>query len=65
MNYVLAGTGLFTAKGKSEPRTAGMSDFEPYDLVHQWANPGDAPLVLLQANLSQEGIPAVLPASPK
>jgi len=65
LNYVLAGTGLFTAKGKSEPRTAGMSDFEPYDLVHQWANPGEAPLVLLQANLSQEGIPAVLPASPK
>ena len=42
-----------------------MSDFEPYGLVHQWANPGDAPLVLLQASLSQEGIPAVLPASPK
>jgi len=65
LNYVLAGTGLFTAEGKTEPRTAGMPDFEPYGLVHQWANPGDAPFVLLQANLSQEGIPAELPASLK
>src|SRR6516164_4853046 len=65
LNYVLAGTGLFTAEGKTEPRTAGMPDFEPYGLVHQWANPGDAPFVLLQANLSQEGIPAVLPPSTK
>jgi quercetin dioxygenase-like cupin family protein len=65
LNYVLAGTGLFTAEGKTEPRTAGMADFEPYGLVHQWANPGDAPLVLLQVSLSQEGIPAELPASPK
>jgi quercetin dioxygenase-like cupin family protein len=65
LNYVLAGTGLFTAEGKTEPRTAGMADVEPYGRVHQWANPGDAPLVLLQANLSQEGAPAVLPASTK
>ena len=65
LNYVLAGTGLFTAEGKSEPRTEGMSEFEPFGLVHQWANPGDAPLVLLQANLSQEGMPAVFPASTK
>ena len=42
-----------------------MPAFEPYGLVHQWANPGDAPFVLLQANLSQEGIPAELPASLK
>jgi quercetin dioxygenase-like cupin family protein len=65
LNYILAGTGLFTAEGKTEPRTAGMADFEPYGLVHQWANPGDAPLVLLQVNLSREGIPAELPASTK
>ena len=65
LNYILAGAGLFTAEGKTEPRTAGMPDFEPYGLVHQWANPGDAPFVLLQANLSQEGIPAELPASLK
>ena len=38
-----------------------MPHFEPYGWVHQWANPGDTPLVLLQANISQEGVPAVLP----
>jgi quercetin dioxygenase-like cupin family protein len=65
LNYVLTGTGLFTAEGKTEGRTTGMPDFEPNGLVYQWANPGDAPLVLLQANLSQEGMPAVLPASTK
>jgi hypothetical protein len=42
-----------------------MADVEPYGRVHQWTNPGDAPLVLLQANLSQEGTSAVLPASTK
>lgn len=59
--YVIAGTGAFTADGKTEPRAAGMPHFEPYGWVHQWANPGEAPLVLLQANISQEGVPAVLP----
>jgi len=65
LNYVLAGTGLFTAGGTTEPRMAGMADFEPDGLLHRWANPGDAPLVLLQANLSQEGVPAMRPASTK
>ena len=59
--YVIAGRGIFMADGKAEPRVAGAPHFEPYGWVHQWANPGDAPLVLLQANISQEGIPAVLP----
>ena len=59
--YVIAGTGAFTADGKTEPRVAGVPHFEPYGWVHQWANPGEAPLVLLQANISQEGVPAVLP----
>jgi quercetin dioxygenase-like cupin family protein len=65
LNYVLAGTGLFTAEGKTEGRTTGMPDFELNGLVYQWANPGDAPLVLLQANLRQEGMPGVVPTSTK
>ena len=65
LNYVLAGTGLFSAEGKTEGRTTGMSDFELNGLVYQWANPGGSPLVLVQANLSQEGMPAVIPASTK
>jgi quercetin dioxygenase-like cupin family protein len=63
MYYVISGGGIFTADGKTEPRTAGMPHFERSAWVHQWANPGDAPLVLLQANISEEGVPAVLPAA--
>ena len=58
--YVIAGSGTFMADGKAEPRSAGAPHFEPYGWAHQWANPGDAPLVLLQANISQEGVPAIL-----
>jgi quercetin dioxygenase-like cupin family protein len=60
--YIAAGSGMFTAGGTTEPRTAGMAHFEPRGLVHQWANPGDAPLTLIQANISPEGIPTVLAA---
>ena len=62
--YVLSGTGMFTADGKTEPRPAGTPHFEPFGWVHQWANPGDAPLVLLQANISPEGSPAVVAGQP-
>jgi quercetin dioxygenase-like cupin family protein len=62
--YVIAGTGAVTADGKIEPRVAGAPYFEPYSWVHQWAVPGNTPLVLLQANISQEGVPAVLPGIP-
>jgi len=60
--YVLAGSGTFTADGKTEPRATGMPHFERSGWVHQWANPGNVALVLLQANISQEGVPAVLSA---
>ncbi len=43
--YILSGPGLFRAD-------AGW--------VHQWANDADAALVLLQANISEEGVPAVI-----
>jgi hypothetical protein len=33
-------------------------------MVHQWANPGDVPLVLLQANISPEGTPVVIFGTP-
>ena len=58
--YVYAGTGSFVADGKEEAKPAGVVHYEPYTLVHQWANPKDVPLVLIQANISQEGVPAVI-----
>ncbi|HEY2967569.1 MAG TPA: cupin domain-containing protein [Casimicrobiaceae bacterium] len=58
--YIFSGTGMFTADGKTEPRPAGAAHYEPYDLVHQWANPGEEPLVIIQASINQEGVPAVI-----
>jgi quercetin dioxygenase-like cupin family protein len=58
--YIFSGTGMFTTGGKTEPRPAGVAHYEPYDLVHQWANPGDEPLVIIQASINQEGVPAVM-----
>ena len=51
-----------TVEGKTETKPTGSRLFEPYGMVHQWGNPGDTPLVLLQANISPEGVPAVIPA---
>ena len=62
--YIFSGTGMFTADGKTEPRPAGVVHYEPYDLVHQWANPGDEPLVIIQASINQEGVPAVMFVQP-
>jgi len=62
--YVAAGTGTTMAEGKTETKPTGSRLFEPYGMVHQWANPGDTPLVLLQANISPEGVPAVIVGVP-
>ena len=58
--YILEGSGSFITDGNTEARVAGMPHFEPHGWVHRWANPGDEPLVLLQANISEEGVPAVI-----
>ena len=69
--YIASGTGHTTFGGRTEPRPPGSIQYEPHDHVHQWANPGETPLVLLQANISQEGVPAVIfvpgaqPATPR
>ena len=58
--YVLSGSGSFVVSGKVEPRPTGSVQYEPNDLIHQWGNATDAPLVFLQANISQEGVPPVI-----
>jgi quercetin dioxygenase-like cupin family protein len=58
--YISAGTGMITFGGKTEPRPAGAIQYEPYDFVHHWANPGDKQMVMIQANISHEGVPAVM-----
>jgi quercetin dioxygenase-like cupin family protein len=62
--YVRSGSGIFIADGKTETKEMGTPHFEPHGWVHQWANSGDAPLVLLQANISEEGVPAVIMHQP-
>ena len=52
------------ADGKTETKEAGTAHFEPRGWLHQWANSADAPLVLLQANMSEEGVPAVVMVQP-
>ena len=52
------------ADGKTETKGMGTPHFEPHGWIHQWANDGDAPLVLLQANISEEGVPAVVMVQP-
>ncbi len=65
LDYVLAGTGALTADGKTQALPAETPLVEGYRWVHQWANPGETPLVVLQANISREGDPAVVPAGAK
>lgn len=62
--YVRSGSGIFIADGKTETKEMGTPHFEPYGWAHQWANDGDVPLVLLQANISEEGVPAVIMVQP-
>jgi len=68
--YVLA-DGLMTIwpsatidglKGESrtEPRPAGAVQEEPYGFIHSWSSKADAGLILLQANVSQEGVPEII-----
>ncbi len=53
--FVLSGTGEFTTNGTAFPRPPGTPHFEPSGFVHQWANPGDTPLILLVTNVTREG----------
>jgi quercetin dioxygenase-like cupin family protein len=62
--YVLSGAGANTIAGKVETRTPGNFIYEPSTLVHQWGNPGGAPLTFLTFNINQEGVPAVIAEAP-
>jgi len=62
--YVLSGTGANTIDGKVISRTPGSFIYEPFDLVHQWGNPGGEPLTFITFNINPEGVAAVLPGTP-
>jgi quercetin dioxygenase-like cupin family protein len=62
--YIRSGSGIFIADGKTETKQPGTAHFERHGWLHQWANDADEPLVLLQANISEEGAPAVVMTQP-
>jgi quercetin dioxygenase-like cupin family protein len=62
--YIVSGTGANTVEGKTEPRGPGSVIYEPFGLVHQWGNPGDAPLTFLAFNINPDGAAAVVPGAP-
>jgi quercetin dioxygenase-like cupin family protein len=61
---VLSGTGANTIGGKVISRPPGSFIYEPFDLVHQWGNPGNEPLTFITFNINPEGVAAVLPGEP-
>ena len=65
LNYILAGAGSVIADGKTEKMPAGMAQASLSGWFHQWANPGDTPLVIVRAEITQEGVPAVVPEPAK
>jgi quercetin dioxygenase-like cupin family protein len=62
--YVLSGTGANTIDGKVISRAPGSFIYEPFDLVHQWGNPGSEPLTFITFNINPEGVAAVLQGAP-
>ena len=63
--YIISGTGSNTVADQTIARGPGSLIYEPYGLVHQWGNPGDAPLTFLTFNINPEGVPAVRPGAPE
>jgi quercetin dioxygenase-like cupin family protein len=49
-----------TGESRTEPRQVGAIQEEPYGFIHSWSPKADAPLILLQANISQEGVSEII-----
>jgi quercetin dioxygenase-like cupin family protein len=62
--YVVSGSGEFTADGSAERKPAGSVVLEPYGWVHQWANPHHDVTVVVVANVSPAGGPAIVFGTP-
>ena len=62
--YIVSGIGSNTVGDNAEAKGPGSLVYEPFDLVHQWGNPGSEPFTFLAFNINPEGIAAVLPGAP-
>jgi quercetin dioxygenase-like cupin family protein len=52
--------GTITGESKTELRPAGATQEEPFGFVHTWSSPPNSRVILLQANISQEGMADVI-----
>jgi quercetin dioxygenase-like cupin family protein len=62
--FIISGTGSNTVDGKTEAKGPDSLIYEPFNLVHQWGNPGNEPFTFLAFNINPEGVAAVLPGAP-
>jgi quercetin dioxygenase-like cupin family protein len=49
-----------SGESRTESRRFGDVQEEPYGFIHSWSPKADAALVLLQANISREGVPEII-----
>lgn len=49
-----------SGESRTESRRVGDVQEEPYGFIHSWSPKDDAALVLLQANISHEGVPEII-----
>jgi quercetin dioxygenase-like cupin family protein len=49
-----------SGESRTESHRVGDIQEEPYGFIHSWSPKADAPLTLLQANISQEGVPEII-----
>jgi hypothetical protein len=49
-----------TGESRTEPRPVDSVQEEPFGFIHSWAPKTDSGLILLQANVSQEGAPEII-----
>jgi quercetin dioxygenase-like cupin family protein len=62
--FVISGVGANTVDGGTEAKGPGSLIYEPFNLVHQWGNPGSEPFTFLAFNINPDGVSAVLPDAP-
>jgi quercetin dioxygenase-like cupin family protein len=62
--YIVSGTAQNTIGGQTTPRGPGSFVYEPYGMVHQWANPSNEPVTRIVFNINPEGTPAVAQGAP-
>jgi quercetin dioxygenase-like cupin family protein len=62
--FIISGTGANTVDSKTEEKGPGSLIYEPFDLVHQWGNPGSELFTFLAFNINPEGVAAVLQGAP-